>query len=57
MAGGERLDVFLAANAKGLTRNAAQKLIDAGNVTRGGAVLRKNHITAPGDEYLERRSL
>ena len=50
--GGERLDVFLAANMAELTRNAAQKLIESGNVRLGGATLRKNHITAPGDEYI-----
>ena len=49
--GGERLDVFLAANIPGLTRNAAQKLLDAGRVTLGGRVPRKNHITKPGESF------
>ena len=31
--GGERMDVFLASYLSGLTRNAAQKLIEAGHVT------------------------
>ena len=50
--GGERLDVFLAANIQGLTRSAAQKLIESGNVRFHGAVLRKNYKTVPGDEYI-----
>jgi len=49
--GGERLDVFLAANLSGLTRNAAQKLLEAGRVTRGGVAMQKNHKTVPGDIY------
>ena len=49
--GGERLDVFLAANISGLTRSAAQKLLDAGRVTLGGAVMRKNRKTSPGELY------
>jgi len=50
--GGERLDVFLAANLSGLTRSAAQKLIEAGHVTLGGLPLRKNHRTSPGEVYI-----
>jgi len=50
--GGERLDVFLAANLAGLTRSAAQKLLEAGRVTLGGASARKNRRTAPGDIYI-----
>ena len=49
--GGERLDVFLAANLEGLTRSAAQKLIEAGRVTLGGSPVRKNHPTSPGEEF------
>jgi len=49
---GERLDVFLTANLSGLTRSAAQKLLDAGRVTLGGISLRKNHRTARGEEYI-----
>ena len=48
---GERLDVFLASNLSGLTRSAAQKLLEAGYVTLDGAVVRKNHRTSPGEEY------
>lgn len=50
--GGERLDVFLAANITGLTRSAAQKLLESGNVTLGGAPVRKNHRTSPSEQYI-----
>ena len=49
--GGERLDVFLAANLSGLTRNAAQKLIETGHVTIDNAVTRKNRKTSSGEIY------
>jgi len=50
--GGERIDVFLAAAITGLTRSAAQKLIEAGRVTlESGAPVRKNRRTAPGETY------
>ena len=49
--GGERLDVFLASNLTGFTRSAAQRLIEAGSVTLGGAPVRKNHRTSPGEIY------
>ena len=49
--GGERLDVFLAANISGLSRNAAQKLIEAGRVSLGGLPVRKNHRTSPDEEF------
>ncbi|MDR2590148.1 MAG: RNA pseudouridine synthase, partial [Oscillospiraceae bacterium] len=48
---GERLDVFLAANIQGLTRNAAQKLIESGNVTLNDKTVRKNHKTTLGEAY------
>ena len=54
--GGERIDVFLAANLHGVSRNAAQKLIEAERVKLvkplGGLFLRKNYITGAGDEYI-----
>jgi 23S rRNA pseudouridine1911/1915/1917 synthase len=50
--GGERVDVFLAAGISGLTRSAAQKLIETGRVTLGGAPVRKNHKTSRGDVFL-----
>ena len=50
--GGERLDVFLAASLGGLTRNAAQKLIEAGNVKLNDRIAdRKNRRTEPGEVY------
>ena len=49
--GGERLDVFLASFIEGLTRSAAQKLIEAGCVTLTGAPVRKNHRTSAGEVY------
>ena len=50
--GGRRLDVFLAENLPGLTRSAAQKLLEAGRVTLGGVLVRKNHKTMPGEVYM-----
>ena len=49
--GGERLDVFLADSLTGLTRSAAQKLIEAGKVTLGGVVLIKSHKTSAGETF------
>ena len=49
--GGERLDVFLASNISGLSRNAAQKLIENGQVSLKGIAVKKNHRTSLGDEY------
>ena len=46
---GERLDAFLARTVPGLTRSAAQRLLEAGAVTVNGAPGRKNDKTAPGD--------
>lgn len=49
--GGERVDVFLAENLPGLTRSAAQRLLDSGRVTLNGSPVRKNHRVSPGEEY------
>jgi len=49
---GDRLDVFLSANIPGLTRSAAQKLLEAEQVTLNGASVRKNHKTSSGEEYI-----
>ena len=46
---GARLDVVLAARA-GLSRSAAQRLIDDGRVTIEGARLRKRHALRAGEE-------
>lgn len=48
---GERLDALLTHNIVGLSRNAAQRLIEDGAVTRGGAVLKKNYRCTAGDSF------
>ena len=48
---GLRLDVFLAARVEGLTRSAAQRLLEEGAVTRQGKAVKKNEKTAPGAVY------
>ena len=48
---GQRLDVFLAAAVPELTRSAAQRLLEQGNVTLDGAPLKKNARTEAGAEY------
>ena len=45
---GERLDAFLA-RCGGLTRSAAQKLLEQGQVTLNGKAARKNDRLTPGD--------
>ena len=46
---GERLDAFLARMVPDLTRSAAQRLLEEGNVTLAGRPARKSDRTAPGD--------
>ena len=46
---GERLDAFLARCAEGLSRSAAQKLIEEGAVKRNGRPGKKNDKLNPGD--------
>ena len=46
---GERLDAFLARCAEGLTRSAAQKLIEEGSVKRNGRTRKKNDKLNLGD--------
>ncbi len=48
---GERLDALLASNIDGLTRSAAQRLLDSGAVTLGNVPLKKNHRTREGEAY------
>jgi len=48
---GVRLDVFLAAQVEGLTRSAAQKLMEEGAVTCQGRKVKKNEKTVPGAVY------
>lgn len=45
----ERLDAFLARSVPELSRSAAQKLIEEGNVRRNGAPGKKNDKLTPGD--------
>ncbi len=46
---GERLDAFLARKGEGLTRSAAQKLLEQGQVLRNGKPGKKNDKLTPGD--------
>ena len=46
---GERLDQFLSRSMEGLTRSAAQRLLEEGAVTVNGRGAKKNTRTAPGD--------
>ena len=46
---GERLDAFLARSVPGLSRSAAQKLIEEGQVRRCGKPGKKNDKLSPGD--------
>ena len=47
---GERLDAFLARTAPNMSRSAAQKLIQEGNVRLNGKPARKNDRLEPGNE-------
>ena len=49
---GERLDAFLARSAEGLTRSAAQKLLEEGCVLRNGLPGKKNDRLNPGDAVI-----
>ncbi|MCD7859558.1 MAG: RluA family pseudouridine synthase [Firmicutes bacterium] len=46
---GERVDAFLARAAESLSRAAAQKLLEGGNVRRNGKIARKNERLNLGD--------
>ena len=47
---GERLDAFLARSVEGLTRSAAQRLIEEGCVTRSGKPGKKNDKLNMGEQ-------
>lgn len=47
----ERIDALLARSVDGLTRSAAQRLLEQGAVTKNGAPMKKNYKTAPGDVF------
>ncbi|MBR5381905.1 MAG: RluA family pseudouridine synthase [Oscillospiraceae bacterium] len=49
--GGARLDVFLSESLPELTRSAAQKLTEAGRVTKNGAPVKKNYRVEAGDTF------
>lgn len=49
--GGERVDVFLTRALPELTRNAVQRLLEQGNVTKNGLPVRKNAKTEAGAAY------
>ncbi len=46
---GERVDQLLSRSVEGLTRSAAQRLLDDGAVTLGGAPVKKNYKCTSGD--------
>lgn len=48
---GERIDALLAHMLPELTRSAAQRLLEDGQVTMQGRPLRKNHKSRAGEEY------
>ena len=47
----ERIDALLARSVDGLTRSAAQRLLEQGAVTKDGAPVKKNYKTAAGDVF------
>jgi len=47
---GERIDALLARNVADLSRSAAQRLIEQGDVAVNGAPVRKNYKANPGDK-------
>lgn len=46
---GERADKFISRSAEGMTRSAAQRLLENGAVTRAGKPLKKNDLLTAGD--------
>lgn len=47
----ERIDALLARSVDGLTRSAAQRLLEQGAVTKNGAPIKKNYKTMSGDVF------
>ncbi len=47
----ERIDALLARAIAGLTRSAAQRLLEQGAVTKNGLPVKKSYQTAPGDVF------
>lgn len=50
--GGERADAFVARSVPALTRSAAQRLLEGGQVTCGGRPVKKNEKLSAGEELL-----
>lgn len=48
---GDRVDALLTLNIDGLSRNAAQNLIENGNCTLNGTVVKKNYRCSAGDIF------
>ena len=48
----ERIDALLARSVAGLTRSAAQRLLEQGAVTRNGAPVKKNYKTTVSYTHL-----
>jgi 23S rRNA pseudouridine1911/1915/1917 synthase len=46
---GERIDALLARKLDGVSRSAAQRMLENGDVTVNGALVRKNYKAVPGD--------
>ena len=47
----ERIDALLARSIEGLTRSAAQRLLEQGHVKKNGAAVKKNYKTGAGDVF------
>ncbi len=45
----ERIDVFLASSVENATRSKVQKLIETGNVTVNGKIVKSSYLVLPGD--------
>lgn len=49
---GSRIDAWLTGQIPGLTRSAAQRLLETGQVTLNGRTVKKNHKLTAGEEFL-----
>jgi 23S rRNA pseudouridine1911/1915/1917 synthase len=45
----ERIDIFLASSVENATRSKVQKLIESGNVTINGKIVKASYLILPGD--------
>lgn len=48
---GERIDALLARTVEGLTRSAAQRLLESGKVRQNGCLVKKNYRCAHGESF------